>query len=384
MKIFVVFGTRPEAIKCFPIIDELKRRPGVLVRTCTTAQHRQILDQVMELVGLEPDIDLKLMREKPSLTEITTDVLQKMSEVLEMERPDRVLVQGDTTTSMASAMAAFYQGIPVGHIEAGLRTDTILSPWPEEANRRIVSVIADMHFAPTAAARENLVRENVDPRTIFLTGNTVIDALEAIRSRLATGDTLRLPEHPALGRLLSAGRRLILVTAHRRENWGDGIDAICRAVHELADRGDVVVALPVHPNPRVSIPVRAALQDHPSVCLLDPLDYAEFVSLLDRATLVLTDSGGVQEEAPALGKPVLVLRDTTERPEGVEAGCAKLVGVDSQRIVAEATRLLDDPEAYAAMSRVSNPYGDGTAARQIADAILLPHARVSRRSASAG
>ena len=384
MKIFIVFGTRPEAIKCFPIIDELKRRPGVQVRTCTTAQHRQILDQVMELVGLEPDIDLGLMREKPSLTDITTDVLQRMSEVLERERPDRVLVQGDTTTSMATAMAAFYQGIPVGHIEAGLRTDTILSPWPEEANRRIVSVIADMHFAPTVAARDNLVRENIDPQTVFLTGNTVIDALDAIRSRLKDLDSSLMPEHHALADLLSTGRRLILVTAHRRENWGEGIDAICRAVRELADRDDVVVAFPVHPNPRVSIPVRTALEGHPSICLLAPLDYAEFVSLLDRSTLVLTDSGGVQEEAPALGKPVLVLRDSTERPEGVEAGCAKLVGVDSQRIVAEATRLLDDPDAYSAMSWVANPYGDGTAAKQIADAILLPQAKTWPRAAVAG
>lgn len=370
MKILVVFGTRPEAIKCFPVIEELRRRPGVEVVACTTAQHRHILDQVLELVGLVPDIDLHLMREKPSLTDITTDVLNRVGEVLDHVRPDRVLVQGDTTTAMATAMAAFYRGIPVGHIEAGLRTDTILSPWPEEANRRIVSVIADMHFAPTAAARDNLLRENIDPRAIYLTGNTVIDALHSVRARLATAAVSPLPDHPRLRALLDEGRRLVLMTAHRRENWGEGIDAICRAAIQIADRGDVVIALPVHPNPRVAGPVRAALGAHPSICLLDPLGYAEFVAMLARCEVVLTDSGGVQEEAPALGKPVLVLRDTTERPEGVEAGCARLIGLDSRRIVEETRRLLDDPLAYRAMSRVANPYGDGTAARQIADAIL--------------
>lgn len=370
MKILVVFGTRPEAIKCFPVVEELRRRRRVQVIACTTAQHRHILDQVMQLVGLVPDIDLHLMRDKPTLTDITTDVLHRIGEVLDKERPDRVLVQGDTTTAMATAMAAFYRGIPVGHIEAGLRTDTILSPWPEEANRRIVSVIADMHFAPTTVARDNLLRENVNPGAIYLTGNTVIDALHAVRDRLARAEVSPLPDHPGLRAALDQGRRLILMTAHRRENWGDGIDAICRAARALAERGDVVVALPVHPNPRVSVPVRAALGDHPAICLLDPLDYAEFVAMLGRAEIVLTDSGGVQEEAPALGKPVLVLRDTTERPEGVAAGCARLIGLDSGRIVAEATRLLDDPAAYRAMSKVANPYGDGTASRQIADAIL--------------
>ncbi|MCB2122092.1 non-hydrolyzing UDP-N-acetylglucosamine 2-epimerase [Albidovulum sp.] len=370
MKILVVFGTRPEAIKCFPVIEELRRRPGVEVVACTTAQHRHILDQVMELVGLVPDIDLHLMREKPTLTDITTDVLHRVGEVLAEVRPDRVLVQGDTTTAMATAMAAFYHGVPVGHIEAGLRTDTILSPWPEEANRRIVSVITDMHFAPTRAARDNLLRENIDPASVFLTGNTVIDALHSVRARLAAAKTSSLPDNAKLRDLLDQGRKLILMTAHRRENWGEGIDAICRAARQLADRGDVVIALPVHPNPRVSVPVRAALGDHPAICLLEPLGYAEFVSMLGRCEIVLTDSGGVQEEAPALGKPVLVLRDTTERPEGVEAGCARLIGLDARRIVEEATRLLDDPEAYGAMSHVANPYGDGTAARQIADAIL--------------
>lgn len=370
MKILVAFGTRPEAIKCFPVVEELKVRPGIEVVTCTTAQHRQILDQVLELVGMKPDIDLQLMRERPTLTDITVDVMQRVGEVLGEVRPDRVLVQGDTTTTMATTIAAFYRHIPVGHIEAGLRTNTILSPWPEEANRRIVSVIADMHFAPTTTARDNLLRENVPAAAVLTTGNTVIDALQSVRDRLRARPDLPLPNHPRLAELMESGRRLILMTAHRRENWGAGIDAICRAALRLADRGDVFVALPVHPNPNVRDPIRAALGTHPAICLLDPLGYAEFVVMLDRAHLVLTDSGGVQEEAPALGKPVLVLRDTTERPEGIAAGCARLVGADTDAIVTEAARLLDDPAAYAAMSQVSNPYGDGTAARQIVDAIL--------------
>lgn len=370
MKILVTFGTRPEAIKCFPVVEELKTRPGVEVVTCTTAQHRQILDQVLELVKLKPDIDLHLMRERPTLTDITVDVLQRVGGVLDEVRPDRVLVQGDTTTTMATTLAAFYRHIRVGHIEAGLRTNTILSPWPEEANRRIASVIADMHFAPTTTARDNLLRENVPSERIFTTGNTVIDALHAVRDRLRAYPDLSMPDHPRLAKLMASGRKLLLMTAHRRENWGAGIDAICRAALHLAEREDVFIALPVHPNPHVRDPIRAALGAHPSICLLDPLGYAEFVLMLDRAYLVLTDSGGVQEEAPALGKPVLVLRDTTERPEGVEAGCARLVGVDSTAIIVEAERLLDDPAAYSAMSQVRNPYGDGTAARQIVDAIL--------------
>ena len=371
MKILVVFGTRPEAIKCFPVIEELKSRPGVEVVTCTTAQHRHILDQVLELVGLVPDIDLNLMRERPTLSDITVDVLQRLGEVLQDVKPDRLLVQGDTTTAMTAALAAFYHHVPVGHIEAGLRTNSILSPYPEEANRRMVSVVTDMHFAPTTNARDNLLRENVAADDVFVTGNTVIDALQSVRDRLRLRDKLPLPDHPRLGPLMNSDRKLLLVTAHRRENWGSGIAAICEAARSLAEREDVFVALPVHPNPHVHDPIHAALGDHPAICLLEPLGYAEFVVMLDRAHLVLTDSGGVQEEAPGLGKPVLVLRDTTERPEGIEAGCAQLVPpVDGQAIMTKAAQLLDDPAAYAAMSKVRNPYGDGSAAKQIADAIL--------------
>lgn len=370
MKILVAFGTRPEAIKCFPVIEALKAYPDVNVVTCVTAQHRHILDQVLEQVGLKPDIDLNLMRDRPTLTDITVDVTVKMGEVIAKERPDWVLVQGDTTTAMATTLAAFYNGVQVGHIEAGLRTNNIRSPWPEEANRRIVGVLADMHFAPTEFARENLLRENIDPAKIHLTGNTVIDALHSVLGKLREQGVKISSNSERLTRLMEGHKRLLLITAHRRENWGDGIAAICKAIQQLVARGDVFVVLPVHPNPRVSEPIRAALGDNPDVCLLDPLGYSDFVLMLDRATIVLTDSGGVQEEAPALGKPVLVLRDTTERPEGVTAGSARLVGLDPDVIVTETEKLLDDPREYSAMSEVRNPYGDGTAAQKIARALI--------------
>ncbi|MGJ8587635.1 MAG: non-hydrolyzing UDP-N-acetylglucosamine 2-epimerase [Yoonia sp.] len=370
MKVFVAFGTRPEAIKCFPVIDALKAEPGVSVVACTSAQHRHILDQVLESVGLQPDIDLNLMRDKPSLTDITVDVMNRMGEVLAAERPDRVIVQGDTTTAMATALAAFYQGIKVGHVEAGLRTNNILSPWPEEANRKIISTLADMHFAPTDLARDNLLRENVDPATVHVTGNTVIDALHAVRRRLKEKSYRVKTQEPRLLEYLDGEKRLILMTAHRRENWGEGIAAICDAALSLVARDDTFIVFPVHPNPRVSDMVRDVLGNNPDIFLLEPLAYADFVLMLDRAAVVLTDSGGVQEEAPALGKPVLIMRDTTERPEGVSAGCAKLVGLDTTEIVAQTNKLLDDPVAYKTMSQVQNPYGDGTAAKQIVDIIL--------------
>ena len=370
MKVLVAFGTRPEAIKCFPVIDALRAEPGVSVVACTTAQHRQILDQVLESVGLQPDIDLDLMRNKPTLTDITVDVMNRMGEVFASERPDRVIVQGDTTTAMTTALSAFYHGIKVGHVEAGLRTNNIMSPWPEEANRKIISTVADLHFAPTDLARDNLLRENVDPAAIHVTGNTVIDALHSVRRRLREKKyRVNVPE-PRLLEALDGGRRLILMTAHRRENWGDGIASICKAALSLAARGDNFIVFPVHPNPRVADMVHDLLGDHPDIFLLEPLAYADFVLMLDRASIVLTDSGGVQEEAPALGKPVLIMRDTTERPEGVSAGCAKLVGLDTDDIIEQTNRLLDDPAAYEAMSQVQNPYGDGTASNKIVDAIL--------------
>jgi UDP-N-acetylglucosamine 2-epimerase (non-hydrolysing) len=370
MKVLVAFGTRPEAIKCLPVIAALQAEPGVSVVSCTTAQHRHILDQVLESFGMQPDIDLNLMRDKPSLTNITVDVMNRMGEVFVAERPDRVIVQGDTTTAMATALAAFYYGIRVGHVEAGLRTNNILSPWPEEANRKMITTLADMHFAPTDLARDNLLRENVDPATVHVTGNTVIDALHAVRRRLQEKSYKVSVHEPRLLEVLEGDKRLILMTAHRRENWGDGIAAICNAALRLVARGDTFIVFPVHPNPRVSDMVHDVLGNHPDIFLLEPLAYADFVLMLDRAAIVLTDSGGVQEEAPALGKPVLIMRDTTERPEGVTAGCARLVGLDTVEIVAQTTTLLDDPAAYKAMSQVQNPYGDGTASKQIVDIIL--------------
>ena len=372
MKILVAFGTRPEAIKCFPVIKALQANPDISVTTCATAQHRDILDQVMDLTDIKPDYDLGLMRAKPTLTDITVDVLQSMGRILEEVRPDRLLVQGDTTTTMAAAIAAFYQRIPVGHIEAGLRTNTIWSPWPEEANRRMVSVVTDMHFAPTAATRQNLLSENVDDEKIYVTGNTVIDALRLVKIRLDQGQLTQLIPPAVLNATRAAreqNKRLVLLTAHRRENWGNGIEQICQAVRLLAERGDLKIVYPVHPNPNVSSPVRKMLADHPDVVLLDPVNYASFISLLDNCVLVLTDSGGVQEEAPALGKPVLVLRDTTERPEAVAAGSARLIGCNADSIVSSSVKLLDDDDAYRAMSQVRNPFGDGNAATRIVDAI---------------
>lgn len=370
MKILVAFGTRPEAIKCFPVVEALKARKDVTVVTCVTAQHRHILDQVLDTVGLMPDIDLNLMRDKPTLTHITVDVLERMNEVISAERPDWVIVQGDTTTAMATTLSAFYHGVKVAHVEAGLRTFNILSPWPEEANRKMISVLADLHFAPTTLARDNLLRENVEPSSVHITGNTVIDALYSIRRRLKETEYQFKSQDLRLIDLLSGDKHLLLMTAHRRENWGDGIAAICDAALRLADRDDIFVIFPVHPNPRVKEMIFELLGNHPDIFLLDPLNYLDFVLMLDRATVVLTDSGGVQEEAPALGKPVLIMRDTTERPEGVTAGCARLVGLDADEIVAQTDNLLDNPDAYESMSRVQNPYGDGTAARQIADLIL--------------
>jgi UDP-N-acetylglucosamine 2-epimerase (non-hydrolysing) len=370
MKVLVIFGTRPEAVKCFPVVHELRKLTGVDVRVCVTGQHRRMLDQILNLVEIEPDYDLNLMRAQSSLTDLTNDVLSALGEVLARESPDRVLVQGDTTTTMGATLAAFYRRIPVGHVEAGLRSWNNYSPWPEEVNRRIVSTIADLHFAPTIQARDNLLKENVAPDRVYVTGNTGIDALVEIRKRLATHDH----RNPALASILEAarldGRRILVVTSHRRENWGAGVGEICRALRAIANRGDVEIVFPLHLNPNIQIPVRETLSQHARIKLFDPLDYLPFVALMDACYLILTDSGGIQEEAPALGKPVLVLRDTTERPEGIKAGNARLVGVNAERIVAEATRLLDDPVQYRVMSQSHNPYGDGKAAARIAGLVL--------------
>ncbi|AHE97835.1 non-hydrolyzing UDP-N-acetylglucosamine 2-epimerase [Thioalkalivibrio paradoxus] len=360
MKTLVIFGTRPEAIKMAPVIQALRQADGIETRVCVTAQHRQMLDQVLQLFDIRPDHDLNLMQPGQDLTDITANVLHGLRPVLAAERPDLVLVHGDTTTTLAGALAAYYQRIPVGHVEAGLRTGNIHAPWPEEMNRRIAGAITSFHFAPTARARDNLQREGVGEERIHVTGNTVIDALLAVVDKVRAN-----PELQAQFRFLDPARRTVVVTGHRRENFGDGFQRICRALGRLAERSDVQIVYPVHLNPNVLGPVREALGQRDNVHLIEPLDYLPFVALMDRADLIITDSGGVQEEAPSLGKPVLVMRETTERPEAVEAGTVRLVGTDEERIVREAARLLDDPQAYAAMSRAHNPYGDGRAAGRI-------------------
>lgn len=335
---------------------------------CVTGQHSEMLEQVNCLFGLRPDVDLKIMRESQGLTHITTAVLAGMEKVLREGRPDWILVHGDTTTSMAASLAAFYAGIPVGHVEAGLRTRNLLSPWPEEANRQITGRLATMHFAPTDCARRNLVAEMVPPERIVVTGNTVIDALHIAQERLRSDAALR---REIAGRFpfLDDNRRLILVTGHRRENHDGGIARVCEALSRISRRGDVQIIYPVHLNPVVKREVDTVLSDVRHVHLIEPQPYLPFVWLIDRAHLVVTDSGGIQEEVPSLGKPVLVTRDTTERPEAVEAGTVELVGTNTERLVVAVDRLLDDSEAYERMSRAHNPYGDGKAARRIADAL---------------
>jgi UDP-N-acetylglucosamine 2-epimerase (non-hydrolysing) len=364
MRVLVVFGTRPEAIKMAPVVQALTSSPAIETRVCVTAQHRQMLDQVLDLFGIVPEHDLDLMAPGQDLTDITTRVLTGLRDVLAESRPDLVLVHGDTTTTLATTLAAYYQRIPVGHVEAGLRTGNPYSPWPEEINRKVTGAVATHHFAPTVRARENLLVEHVDPDHIVVTGNTVIDALldvvQRVRGDEGLGEAMR-QRFP----FLDPGRRLILVTGHRRESFGGGFERICTALARLADREDVQVVYPVHLNPNVKEPVERILGSHPNVELIAPQDYLPFVYLMDRASLIVTDSGGIQEEAPSLGKPVLVMRDTTERPEAVEAGTVELVGTDADRIVGRATRLLDDQEAYAAMARAHNPYGDGRAAERI-------------------
>jgi len=369
MRILSVFGTRPEAIKMAPVVKALAAEAALDARVCVTAQHRGMLDQVLGLFAIRPEYDLDIMRADQSLTDITAGVLRGLEPVLADFRPDRVLVHGDTTTTLAATLAAFYRRIPVGHVEAGLRTGNLMAPYPEEMNRRLTDAVADLLFAPTERARANLLAEGARETAIRVTGNTVIDALLDVSARLDADDELRRRQEAAFP-FLDAARRLILVTGHRRENFGDGFAAICRALATLAERPDVQIVYPVHLNPNVQEPVHRIVGGHPRIHLLAPLDYLPFVFLMGRAHLILTDSGGIQEEAPSLGKPVLVMREVTERPEAVEAGTVRLVGADAARIVAEAGRLLDDPSAYAAMSRAHNPYGDGLASRRIVKEIL--------------
>lgn len=364
MNVLSVFGTRPEAIKMAPVVKALADDPYFESRVCVTAQHRQMLDQALELFAIRPDFDLDLMQADQTLGHITGNVLNGMRDVFAQWLPDMVLVHGDTTTTLAAGLAAYYARIAVGHVEAGLRTGNKYSPWPEEMNRHLTGALASVHFAPTEKARENLLHEGVGPENIHVTGNTVIDALLAVDERIRSDTDLR-------GRLeasfpfLNPRKSLLLVTGHRRENFGSGFERICQAIADVARRDDVQVVYPVHLNPHVQEPVRRLLEGLPHVFLLEPQDYLSFVYLMQRCALVLTDSGGIQEEAPALGKPVLVMRDATERPEAVQAGTALLVGTDQERIVSEVCRLLDDAAACRAMAEARNPYGDGRAARRI-------------------
>ncbi len=367
-KVLLVFGTRPEAIKMAPVYDALKATPDIEVRVAVTAQHREMLDQVLRLFGIEPDYDLNVMKPGQGLTEITAAVLAGLKPVLEDYAPDLLLVHGDTTTTLSASLAAYYQQIPVGHVEAGLRTGNIYSPWPEEINRKITGAIAQLHFAPTEKAASNLKSEAVPADRISITGNTVIDALLEVVARLKNDPQQSAAFDVAFG--IDPTKRLILVTGHRRESFGGGFERICSALATIAKREDVQIIYPVHLNPNVKGPVEISLGELERVSLIAPQDYLPFVHLMRRADIILTDSGGVQEEAPSLGKPVLVMRDTTERPEAVDAGTVKLVGTDIDLIVRETEKLLDNKIAYEAMSRAHNPYGDGLAAKRIRDAIL--------------
>ena len=365
MKVLFIFGTRPEAIKLAPVVRELAGRRNFECKICVTGQHREMLSQVLDLFELEPDWNLDLMRPDQDLAYLAGAALSGVGKIIEDFQPDRVVVQGDTTTTFAGALAAFYHRVPVAHVEAGLRTDNIYSPWPEEINRRLVTQIADLHFAPTVRARANLLREGVSGERILVTGNTGVDALLWVSALLGGRPDLQ-SQFRALLPAPFAGRRLILLTGHRRESFDGGIERICKTMARIAQRPDVAVVFPVHRNPNVRRAIEP-LQGCENVALVEPVDYPELVFLLKRCHFVVTDSGGIQEEAPSFGKPVLVTRDTTERPEALELGLARLVGTDEERLFSAMSTLLDDPDFYARMGRIENPYGDGYASRRIAE-----------------
>lgn len=359
-KIMIVFGTRPEAIKMCPLVNELKSRENIITKVCVTGQHRQMLDQVLDAFSIEPDYDLSIMRDKQTLFDITTNILNRIREVLGAEMPDVVLVHGDTSTTFVTALACFYMQIPVGHVEAGLRTYNIYSPYPEEFNREAVGIISSYNFAPTGVSKQNLIREGKNPETIFVTGNTVIDALKT-----TVRDGYSNPELD-----WAADSRLILLTAHRRENLGEPMHRMFRAIRRIVEETpDVKVIYPIHMNPVVRKAADDELKNNDRIRLIEPLDVLDFHNFMAHSYLILTDSGGIQEEAPSLGKPVLVMRDTTERPEGIEAGTLKLVGTDEEVIYSEFKKLLTDKEEYEKMSKASNPYGDGFACKRIADVL---------------
>jgi UDP-N-acetylglucosamine 2-epimerase (non-hydrolysing) len=373
MKVLSVFGTRPEAVKMAPVVRYLAQTPGIESLVCVTAQHRQMLDQVLNLFEIVPDVDLDLMQADQSLAQVTAAIFTHLDPVLARLKPDWVLVQGDTTTVMAAALLAYYHRIRLGHVEAGLRTGDKWQPFPEEINRRVAGAVADLHFAPTEWSRQNLLRENVPDERIRVTGNPVIDALQSVVNMPPPPEVTSLFQYIGLSQAKdSPGNRLVLITAHRRENFGEPLENICSAIRQLAEhyQSQVQFVYPVHLNPNVQVPVYRLLGEVPNITLLPPLDYLPLVHLIKRSSLVLTDSGGLQEEAPGLGVPVLVMREVTERPEGLEAGTVRLVGTDVARIVSQARLLLDDPAAHAEMARAVNPYGDGQAASRIVKAIL--------------
>ena len=366
-KVLSIFGTRPEAIKMAPVVLALERSQKLASSVCVTAQHREMLDQVLDLFHIKPKYDLNLMRTGQDLTDLTSRILLELREVFKKEKPDLILVHGDTTTSFAASLAAFYAGVPVGHVEAGLRTNNLKSPFPEEANRQLTGRLASLHFAPTKTAEQNLIRETIPEELIQVTGNTVIDALFLVKDKL--GEKRHSNKElfgEKLGTIADSELQILLVTGHRRENFGAGFLNICKAIKKLSnDNPSLQVVYPVHLNPNVQGPVYQILADISNVHLISPLDYLPFVALLDRSTLVLTDSGGIQEEAPSFGKPVLVMRDTTERPEAVASGTVKLVGTSMEEIVKWVQRLLNEPELYQSMAKAHNPYGDGQAAQRI-------------------
>ncbi|MFC5836508.1 non-hydrolyzing UDP-N-acetylglucosamine 2-epimerase [Aeromonas bestiarum] len=363
-----MFGTRPEAIKMAPIVKAFQANRKIDVRVCVTGQHREMLDQVLNLFEIEPEYDLNIMKPGQDLTDVTTAILQGLRPVFAEFKPDRILVHGDTATSFAATLAAYYHRIAVGHVEAGLRTGNIYSPWPEEGMRRLTGGIADQHYTPTISSLKNLIMENIAPETIFVTGNSVIDALIEVSHRIDKNVGMKA-ELASRFPFLDKSKKLILVTGHRRENHGDGFERICKALAVLAQRDDVQIVYPVHLNPNVQEPVNRNLKGLDNVHLIEPQDYLPFVYLMKQSYLILTDSGGIQEEAPTLGKPVLCMRDTTERPAAVKAGTVRLVGTCDETIVAETVRLLDDELAYKVMSHANNPYGDGKTSQRIVEAV---------------
>lgn len=363
-KVMVVFGTRPEAIKMAPVIKEIERTRGLDCNVCVTAQHREMLDQVLKLFNITADYDLNIMKQGQDLTDVTTSVLMGLRGVLRKVRPDIVIVHGDTTTTFAASLASYYEQIPVGHVEAGLRTGNIYSPWPEELNRKMTGVIASVHFAPTETAKRNLLNEGIAPESIEVTGNTVIDALLEVVQKVRC-DRILSENFKRRFSFLQSDKRLILVTGHRRESFGDGFERICEALSIIACRDDIQIVYPVHMNPNVKKTVESRLSGNPRIILIEPQDYLPFVYLMDRSYIILTDSGGIQEEGPSLGKPVLVMRETTERPEALEAGTVRLTGTDVDRIVSSVHELIDEDDIYQTMSCAHNPYGDGNASSRI-------------------